>query len=197
MSVRFTLHSTDAASAARRGRLDTPHGPVETPAFMPVGTQATIKGLTIDQVRTTGAQMILGNTYHLALRPGVETVRAMGLGKYQLLIALTVLYVILGCFLEGVSMIVLTVAVVLPMATAVGIDPVWFGILITMKVAIGQFTPPMAVNLMVSCRIAGIPMEATLRWVFPLILAMFVVLILLVIVPDTALWLPRYLGYVK
>ena len=78
MPVRFTLHSTDAASAARRGRLDTPHGLVETPAFMPVGTQATIKGLTIDQVRATGAQMILGNTYHLALRPGHEIVRDMG-----------------------------------------------------------------------------------------------------------------------
>ena len=73
----------------------------------------------------------------------------------------------------------------------------WFGILITMKVAIGQFTPPMAVNLMVSCRIAGIPMEATLRWVFPLIGAMFVVLIGLIVFPDMALWLPRHLGYAK
>ena len=78
MSFRFTLDRTDAASAARRGRLDTPHGPVETPAFMPVGTQATIKGLTIDQVRATGAQMILGNTYHLALRPGHEVIRDLG-----------------------------------------------------------------------------------------------------------------------
>src|SRR5687767_8133561 len=77
-SFRFTLHRTDAASAARRGTLDTPHGPVQTPAFMPVGTQATIKGLTIDMVRATGAHMILGNTYHLALRPGADVVRALG-----------------------------------------------------------------------------------------------------------------------
>ena len=74
----FTLHATDAASAARRGTFQTPHGEVQTPAFMPVGTQATIKGLTIDQVRATGAQMILGNTYHLALRPGEGIVREMG-----------------------------------------------------------------------------------------------------------------------
>jgi TRAP-type C4-dicarboxylate transport system permease large subunit len=53
----------------------------------------------------------------------------------------------------------------------------------------------MAVNLMVSCRIAGVPMEATLRWVFPMIIAMFVVLILLVAMPELALWLPRVLGY--
>ena len=74
----FELHTTAAGSAARRGTFHTPHGPVETPAFMPVGTQATIKGLTIDQVRSTGAQMILGNTYHLALRPGEAIVRELG-----------------------------------------------------------------------------------------------------------------------
>jgi queuine tRNA-ribosyltransferase len=78
MSFRFTLHHSDPASAARRGTFQTPHGPVETPAFMPVGTQAAVKALTIDQVRSTGAQMILGNTYHLALRPGEQVIRDLG-----------------------------------------------------------------------------------------------------------------------
>ncbi|MEX2174637.1 MAG: tRNA guanosine(34) transglycosylase Tgt [Pirellulaceae bacterium] len=78
MSFRFTLHHTDANSAARRSTFVTPHGPIELPTFMPVGTQAAIKGLTIDQVRSTGAQMILGNTYHLALRPGESVVQALG-----------------------------------------------------------------------------------------------------------------------
>lgn len=63
---------------ARRGVFLTPHGPVQTPGFMPVGTQGTVKGVTIDQVAATGADMILGNTYHLALRPGHETVRRLG-----------------------------------------------------------------------------------------------------------------------
>jgi len=72
----FTTHHED--NAARRGTFTTPRGPVETPAFMPVGTLGTVKGLTIDQVRATGAQMILGNTYHLTLRPGEETVAALG-----------------------------------------------------------------------------------------------------------------------
>src|ERR1044072_872989 len=75
---RFELQRTDSDSAARRGTFHTPHGPVETPAFMPVGTQAAIKALTIDQVRSTGAQMILGNTYHLALRPGEDLIRDVG-----------------------------------------------------------------------------------------------------------------------
>src|SRR3954451_6401662 len=75
---RFELHHTDADSSAHRSTFYTPHGPVELPAFMPVGTQAAIKALTIDQVRSTGAQMILANTYHLTLRPGEEVVCDLG-----------------------------------------------------------------------------------------------------------------------
>lgn len=75
---RFDLHQTDSGCQARRGTFHTPHGPVETPAFMPVGTQGTVKALTIDQVRDTGAQMILANTYHLALRPGESVVKDLG-----------------------------------------------------------------------------------------------------------------------
>src|SRR5947199_1951227 len=78
MTFRFELHCTDGGTAARRSTFHTPHGPVELPAFMPVGTQASIKALTIDQVRSTGAQMILGNTYHLALRPRESVIRDLG-----------------------------------------------------------------------------------------------------------------------
>ena len=76
MSIRFTLLATD--EAARRGRLDTPHGAVETPVFMPVGTQGTVKGLTPDQIRAAGTEILLGNTYHLALRPGDELIAELG-----------------------------------------------------------------------------------------------------------------------
>jgi queuine tRNA-ribosyltransferase len=74
----FELLQVDPSSGARRGRLTTPHGTVETPAFMPVGTQGTVKGLSVDQLQETGAQMVLGNTYHLALRPGQDTVAELG-----------------------------------------------------------------------------------------------------------------------
>ena len=63
---------------ARRGRFETLHGPVETPIFMPVGTQATVKGMTPAQIREVGAQIILSNTYHLNIRPGAELVRELG-----------------------------------------------------------------------------------------------------------------------
>jgi len=74
----FQLSHTDRSTGARRGVFRTPRGDVQTPAFMPVGTQATVKGLTIDQVRATGAEMVLANTYHLSLRPGHELVKKLG-----------------------------------------------------------------------------------------------------------------------
>jgi queuine tRNA-ribosyltransferase len=72
----FRLIGTDGV--ARRGEFSTPHGRVQTPAFMPVGTQATVKGLAPEAVRATGAEILLGNTYHLMLRPGAERIAALG-----------------------------------------------------------------------------------------------------------------------
>jgi queuine tRNA-ribosyltransferase len=75
---RFELLHADARLGARRGRLHTPRGVVETPAFMPVGTLGAVKGLDIQRVAETGAQMVLANTYHLALRPGDDVVAELG-----------------------------------------------------------------------------------------------------------------------
>ena len=72
----FRLLATDGA--ARRGEMTTPHGSVATPAFLPVGTQATVKGLAPDAVRAIGADIVLANTYHLMLRPGAERIGALG-----------------------------------------------------------------------------------------------------------------------
>jgi queuine tRNA-ribosyltransferase len=76
MALRFELLETDGN--ARLGSLHTPHGVIDTPVFMPVGTQATVKGLTPRQLEEAGARILLGNTYHLALRPGDATVSQMG-----------------------------------------------------------------------------------------------------------------------
>src|ERR671927_1720152 len=72
----FRLIATDGE--ARCGEMATPHGRVATPAFMPVGTQATVKGLAPETVRAAGADIVLGNTYHLMLRPGAERIAALG-----------------------------------------------------------------------------------------------------------------------
>jgi queuine tRNA-ribosyltransferase len=76
--MNFTVIAKDPACGARLGIIDTPHGRVSTPAFMPVGTQGAVKALTPEQVRTLGAEIILGNTYHLMLRPGHRLISALG-----------------------------------------------------------------------------------------------------------------------
>jgi queuine tRNA-ribosyltransferase len=78
MALDFTLEARDSGSAARAGRITTRHGDVLTPAFMPVGTAGSVKTLTPDDLSGAGADILLANTYHLYLRPGVETVRRMG-----------------------------------------------------------------------------------------------------------------------
>src|SRR5580765_7393736 len=77
-AFEFTLEHTAADTAARVGRWRTPHGTIETPAFMPVGTIGSVKGLTPDQLREARVEMVLANTYHLALRPGPDIVAELG-----------------------------------------------------------------------------------------------------------------------
>src|SRR5205085_4188020 len=76
MSLALSITATDGP--ARLGHIRTPHGEIETPVFMPVGTLATVKGVPQDILEELGVQILLGNTYHLYLRPGVETVRKLG-----------------------------------------------------------------------------------------------------------------------
>lgn len=78
MTFRYELLHEDKHCRARRGRLHTPRGTVELPTFMPVGTRGSVKGLTIEMVRETNAEIVLGNTYHLTLRPGEDIVEALG-----------------------------------------------------------------------------------------------------------------------
>jgi queuine tRNA-ribosyltransferase len=84
MRGQFEIDASASDSAARCGRLQTAHGVVETPVFMPVGTQATVKCMAPDELRTLGAQVILSNTYHLVIRPGTELIaKAGGLHKFM------------------------------------------------------------------------------------------------------------------
>ena len=76
--MRFTIEAADRLTQARGGRVETAHGAFETPAFMPVATQATVKALTPDQLQSAGVQVVLGNAYHLHLRPGEDVVKGLG-----------------------------------------------------------------------------------------------------------------------
>jgi tripartite ATP-independent transporter DctM subunit len=124
-------------------------------------------------------------------KAAAEFVRAMGLGKYQLLLALTVLYLILGCFLEGVSMIVLTVSVVLPMTKAVGIDPVWFGIYLVVMVELAQITPPVGFNLFILQAMTGRDLPTVARASMPFFFIMVAATALFAWFPQIVLYLPQ------
>jgi tripartite ATP-independent transporter DctM subunit len=127
--------------------------------------------------------------------PVANAIVNSGLGEYGVLALLIVLLVTVGMFLDGISIFLIFVPLLLPIMQHYQWDPVWFGVILTLKVALGQFTPPLAVNLMVSCRIAGVRMESTVRWVGWMLLAMFLVMVLVIAFPPLALWLPARLGY--
>jgi C4-dicarboxylate transporter, DctM subunit len=112
-----------------------------------------------------------------------------------MLAMIMIMLLIAGMLLDAVSIFLVFLPILIPIANAFQWDLVWFGVLMTMNMAIGQFTPPLAVNLMVTSRIAGISMESTVQWVLWFVLAMLLALILVAAVPQLSLWLPQSLGY--
>ena len=113
------------------------------------------------------------------------------------LLAVTLLLLIAGMFLDAVSILFIFVPFLLPIILHFKWDPVWFGIILAMNMAIGQFTPPMAINLMVTSRIAGVSIEKTVPWVLWMVAAMTTALLLVTFLPELALALPRLLGYLN
>ncbi|MGO4809448.1 TRAP transporter large permease [Cupriavidus sp. 2MCAB6] len=127
--------------------------------------------------------------------PLANAIAHSGLGEYGVLALIVALLMTVGMFLDGISIFLIFVPLLLPIANAFHWNPVWFGVVLTLKVALGQFTPPLAVNLMVSCRIARVRMEETVPWVIWMLLAMFVAMLMVLAYPPLATWLPDYLGY--
>jgi tripartite ATP-independent transporter DctM subunit len=127
--------------------------------------------------------------------PVTQAIVNSGLGEGGVLLVLVLLLIFVGMFLDGVSIFLIFVPLLYPVMQHFQWDPVWFGVLLTLLVALGQFTPPLAVNLMVSCRIAGVGMDETVRWVRWLVVSMFLVIVAVMLWPQFALWLPTRLGY--
>ncbi|KAB2928195.1 MAG: TRAP transporter large permease [Dechloromonas sp.] len=124
-----------------------------------------------------------------------QTVLGTGLSETGMLLMIQGLLLVAGMFLDAISIYFIFLPLLVPIAMHFQWDLVWFGVIITMNLALGQFTPPMGVNLMVTCRMAGIGMDSTLRWVLWMVLAMGSTVLLVTFVPELALWLPRHLGY--
>jgi tripartite ATP-independent transporter DctM subunit len=127
--------------------------------------------------------------------PVTNAIVNSGLGEFGVLMLLILLLILVGMVLDGVSIFLIFVPLLWPIMQHYQWDPVWFGVLLTLLVALGQFTPPIAVNLMVSCRIARVGMEETVRWVKWLVASMFLVIMAVLTWPQLALWLPTTLGY--
>jgi tripartite ATP-independent transporter DctM subunit len=127
--------------------------------------------------------------------PVTRAIVHSGLGEYGVLVLLLLLLLLVGMVLDGVSIFLIFVPLLMPIALFYQWDLVWFGVILTVMVAIGQFTPPIAVNLMVSCRMANVRIEQTIQWVIWFLVAAFAVLLLLVLFPEIVIWLPRALGY--
>ena len=113
---------------------------------------------------------------------------------YVVLLLLNVMLVVAGMLLDAISIYYVFVPIFMPLMKQFGWDPIWFGVMMTVNLAIGTITPPVAVNLYVAARIAGISIEEVSRWVLPFFLALLAALLLVVYVPALSLWLPDALG---
>ena len=120
-----------------------------------------------------------------------EWIGGLNLSTYALLAALTVFFVILGCFLNGISVVVLTTSVIMPMVSAVGIDPLWFGIFIVIVVEMSQITPPVGFNLFVLQSLTGRNILVVARAALPFFMLMLLALALIVIFPQIVTYLPN------
>ncbi|MGG7644767.1 TRAP transporter large permease [Rhodovulum sp. YNF3179] len=114
----------------------------------------------------------------------------MGLSPYALLAMLTVFFIVMGMFLDGISIVVLTVSIILPMVVAAGIDPIWFGIFLVLVVEMSQITPPVGFNLFVIQTITGRDIFAVARYAAPFFLLLVLAVAILSLFPEIALWLP-------
>jgi len=112
------------------------------------------------------------------------------LGKFELLLALTLLFIVLGCFLDGISIVVLTAAVIMPITQQAGIDPIWFGVFIVVVIEMSQITPPVGINLFILQSMTGKNLWEVAKAAFPFFLLLVLATVLLIVFPEIATWLP-------
>ncbi len=163
-------------------------------------TWGTFSESLMGAVRTSAMiALILGGAAFLSLSMGftglprglADLIASLELSRFQLLMALLVFYIVLGCFLDGISSVVLTMAVVEPMIREAGIDIIWFGIFIVVVVEMAQITPPIGFNLFVLQGMTNHEMNFIARAAIPMFLIMVVMVFVLIFFPELATWLPE------
>jgi C4-dicarboxylate transporter, DctM subunit len=165
--------------------------------------QMLIKAL-METVKTTAmiftiliGAILLNNFLILASIPSLISswITGLPLGKEAILLVILAMYFVLGCLLDSLAMVLLTIPIVFPIISALGFDPIWFGILVVMVVELGLITPPIGMNVFVIKGIAkDVPLESIFRGVLPFVVAQLILIALLVLFPWIALWLPSTMG---
>ncbi len=128
----------------------------------------------------------IGLPRHLA-----EWIATLGLSQAQLIFALAVFFIILGCFLDGISMVVLTMGVIMPTVQKAGIDPIWFGVFVVLVVEMAQITPPVGFNLFVLQGMTGRELPWIAKVTIPMFLLMCLAIVLIYVFPGIVTWLPQ------
>jgi tripartite ATP-independent transporter DctM subunit len=161
--------------------------------------------LALDTVETTGTVVMLmaaaglfGWTLSRAQVPQQLTAAMVSFtsSPIVILLMLNVLLLILGCFIEGLAIIVILVPIVMPILQATGISPVHFGVMMVINVTIGAITPPVGTYLYIMAKVTNMPLEKVIKGVGPWIIPLVIALLIVVFVPDTVLFLPRLFGFV-
>ena len=153
---------------------------------------ATVKTTCMVALIIIGAQILsTALTYSGVSRTVSEWIMGMGLSKWEFFIALVILYIVLGCFVDGISMIYMTLPVLLPVVKSFGFDLIWFGVILTVLIELGQITPPVGLNLFTIHAISGgAKFTEVAMGSLPYVGLMLLVILLLCFWPDIALWLP-------
>lgn len=156
------------------------------------GLMSTVKTSSMLLFIIVAASVLTNSMGFIGLPNGLaQYVQTLNLSSGQLLIALTILFVVLGCFLDGISVILLTTATILPMVQAAGIDLIWFGIFLVIVVEMAQITPPVGFNLFVLQALSGKDLAKIARYTLPFFLLLLFALVLIWWFPEIVTWLPH------
>ena len=189
--------ATEAAGVGVVGSLllSTVQGSMNWPTFRESLLGATRLYCMIAMILAGAAFLTLAMGYIGLPRHLAEWISSLGLTRFGLIMVLMVFFIVLGCFLDGISMVVLTIGVLMPTVTAAGIDPIWFGIFIVLVVEMAQITPPVGFNLFVLQGMTGKELTYIARVALPLFFLMVAAVLLIYFVPGIVTWLPQQMKH--
>ena len=188
--------ATEAAAVGVVGSLiiSVLQGSMNWPTFRDALMGATRLYCMIALILAGAAFLTLAMGYIGLPRHLAEWIASLGLSKAQLIFALSIFFIILGCFLDGISMVVLTMGVLMPTVNAAGIDPLWFGIFIVLVVEMAQITPPVGFNLFVLQGMTGRQLTWIAKVTMPMFFLMCAALAIIYLVPGIVTWLPQQMS---